>query len=188
MVSSMQRDQGKKLTQSLKHVCACNFWSRTSINTKNDNDFDNFAISDPHSSALIKSFKMFPPLQCLMIFCLNHFQRFVMSFLFMVTRIIWVNHWAICIIALELSCNWPLSLNWDFWVNVENKGSPRIKNKLAKARKTCKLPGTHSLKKFWPGKVWVEKVWAPNIFIDFLAELDDFKKMNLFSSFSFLTW
>ena len=33
-------------------------------------------------------------------------------------------------------------------------------NKLAKARKTHKLPGTLGLKKFWPGKLWVKKVWA----------------------------
>ena len=45
-------------------------------------------------------------------------------------------------------------------------------NKLAKARKMLKPPGTLGLKKFGLGKVWVEKVWAQNIFIDFLAELD----------------
>ena len=32
-------------------------------------------------------------------------------------------------------------------------------------------------KKFGPGKLQVEKVWAQNIFIDFLAELDNFKKI-----------
>ena len=31
-----------------------------------------------------------------------------------------------------------------------------IKNKLAKDRKTRKSPGSLSLKKFWPGKLWVE--------------------------------
>ena len=37
-------------------------------------------------------------------------------------------------------------------------------NKLAKARKTRKLPGTLGSKKFGPGKLWVEKVW-PKIFL-----------------------
>ena len=31
---------------------------------------------------------------------------------------------------------------------------------------------TLSLKKFGPGKLQVKKVWAQNIFINFLAELD----------------
>ena len=36
-------------------------------------------------------------------------------------------------------------------------------NKLAKARKTRKSPGTLGLKKFWPGKLWVKKkVWTLN--------------------------
>ena len=51
-------------------------------------------------------------------------------------------------------------------------------NKLAKAWKTRKSPGSLGLKKFGPGKLWVEKVWAQNIFIDFLAELDSFKKIT----------
>ena len=45
------------------------------------------------------------------------------------------------------------------------------RNKLAKARKTSKSPGTLVLKKFGPGKLWVEKVWVQNMFIDFLAEI-----------------
>ena len=53
-----------------------------------------------------------------------------------------------------------------------------ISNKLAKARKTRKSPGSLGLKKFGPGKLWVEKVWAQNIFIDFLAELDNYKKIT----------
>ena len=36
-------------------------------------------------------------------------------------------------------------------------------NKLAKARKMRKPPGTLCLKKFGPGKFWVKKVWAQNI-------------------------
>ena len=50
------------------------------------------------------------------------------------------------------------------------------KNKLAKARKTRKSPGSLGLKKkFCLGKFWVKKVWAQNIFIDFLAKLDNAK-------------
>ena len=45
-----------------------------------------------------------------------------------------------------------------------------MKNKLTKARKTPKSPATLGLEKFGPGKLWVEKVWAQNIFFDFLAE------------------
>ena len=33
-------------------------------------------------------------------------------------------------------------------------------------------PGKLGLKKFGPGKLGVKKVWAQNIFIDFLAEFD----------------
>ena len=40
-------------------------------------------------------------------------------------------------------------------------------NKLAKAWKTRKSPRTLGLKKFGPGKVRVEKVWAQNICIVF---------------------
>ena len=35
-------------------------------------------------------------------------------------------------------------------------------NKLAKARKMRKPPGTLSLKKFGLGNLWVEKVWTQN--------------------------
>ena len=54
-----------------------------------------------------------------------------------------------------------------------------LKNKLAKARKTRKSPGTLGLKKFGPGKLRVEKVWAQNIFIDFLANILE----NIFVNF-----
>ena len=57
------------------------------------------------------------------------------------------------------------------------------RNKLAKARKTRKLPGTLGLKKFGPGRLRVEKVWAQNIFIDFLTELDNFKLPIFFYPF-----
>ena len=50
------------------------------------------------------------------------------------------------------------------------------KNKLAKARKTRKSLGTLGLKKLGPGKLFVKKVWAQNIFINFLAEMDNFKE------------
>ena len=39
----------------------------------------------------------------------------------------------------------------------------RFQNKLAKARKMRKPPGTLGLKKFGPGKYWVTKVWVQNI-------------------------
>ena len=55
----------------------------------------------------------------------------------------------------------------------------RPENKLAKARKTRKSPGTLGLKNFGLGKVWVEKVWAQNIFIDFLANILE----NIFVNF-----
>ena len=55
------------------------------------------------------------------------------------------------------------------------KGSHRLKNKLAKARKTRKSPGTLGLKKFGPGKLWFKKVWAPNIFIHFCTDLNHSK-------------
>ena len=48
-------------------------------------------------------------------------------------------------------------------------------NKLAKARKMRKPPGTLGLKKFGPGKLRVKKVWAQDILIDFLAEVDHLK-------------
>ena len=53
-------------------------------------------------------------------------------------------------------------------------------NKLAKARKTRKSPGKLGLKKFGPGKLQVEKVWARNIFTNFLADVDNFKKIIFF--------
>ena len=34
------------------------------------------------------------------------------------------------------------------------------KNKLAKARKTRKLPSMLGSKKFWPDKLWVGKFWS----------------------------
>ena len=37
-----------------------------------------------------------------------------------------------------------------------------MKNKLPKARKMRKPPGTLGLKKFGPGKFWVENVWTQN--------------------------
>ena len=43
--------------------------------------------------------------------------------------------------------------------------------------KTRKSPGTLGLNKFGPGKLWFEKVWAQNIFIYFLAELDQFQEI-----------
>ena len=74
-------------------------------------------------------------------------------------------------------------------------------NKLAKARKMRKPPGMLGLKNFGPGKIWVENVWTQNtcilgflhtlilisgnptktqnIFINFLTELDDFKKIDV---------
>ena len=51
-----------------------------------------------------------------------------------------------------------------------------MEHKLAKARKTRKSPGTLGLNKFGPGKLWFEKVWAQNMYIDFLAELDNLRK------------
>ena len=63
-------------------------------------------------------------------------------------------------------------------------------NKLAKARKTRKSPGTLRLKKVWAGyalgrkilgqlKLCVGKLWVQNICIDFLAELDNLKNFFL---------
>ena len=54
--------------------------------------------------------------------------------------------------------------------------------KLAKARKTRKSLSTLDLKKFGPGKLRVEKVWAQNIFIHFLA--DFFQKKTLIQPIS----
>ena len=70
-----------------------------------------------------------------------------------------------------------------FWVAKESRKTGhknKKRNKLAKARKTRKSPGTLGLKNFGPGKLWDKKVWARNIFIDFLAELDNFKIFFLF--------
>ena len=44
------------------------------------------------------------------------------------------------------------------------------KNKLAKARKTRKWPGTLGLKQFGPGKLRIKNVWSQNIFIDFIDQ------------------
>ena len=52
-------------------------------------------------------------------------------------------------------------------------------NKLAKARKTRKSPRTLGFKKFGPGKLRVENVWAQNIHIDFLANILE----NIFVNF-----
>ena len=41
-------------------------------------------------------------------------------------------------------------------------------------------------KKFGPGKLRVEKVWAQNIFIDFLADLDKFQFFSTFSLTGFM--
>ena len=51
--------------------------------------------------------------------------------------------------------------------------NPFLPNKLAKARKTRKSPGTSGLKKFRPVELRVKKVWVQNICIDFLAELNN---------------
>ena len=45
--------------------------------------------------------------------------------------------------------------------NIQN-GRTRNVNKLAKAGKMRKLPGTLGLKKFGPGKIWVKNVWTQN--------------------------
>ena len=58
-------------------------------------------------------------------------------------------------------------------------------NKLAKARKTRKSPGTLGFKKFGPGKLRVQQVWGQNISINFLAELDNSKKIICFLNFFF---
>ena len=39
--------------------------------------------------------------------------------------------------------------------------------------------GTFGLKKFGPGQLLVEKFWAQNTFINFLAKLYHAKKINL---------
>ena len=49
------------------------------------------------------------------------------------------------------------------------------------------LPDTLILKKFGPGKLLAKKVWAQNIFIDFLAELDR-KKIFYFIFFIQSRW
>ena len=76
-----------------------------------------------------------------------------------------------------------ITKNVMFWVAKESRNKVhknKKRNKLAKARKTRKSPGTLGLKNFGPGKLWDKKVWARNIFIDFLAELDNFKIFFLF--------
>ena len=49
----------------------------------------------------------------------------------------------------------------------------KLANKAYKMHKA----GMLSLKKFGLGKLWVVKVWAQNIFIDLLAQLDHSKKI-----------
>ena len=58
---------------------------------------------------------------------------------------------------------------------VDLKDQKTRENKLTKSRKTRKSPGTLGLKKFGSGKLRVEKVWAQNTFINFLADVDKFK-------------
>ena len=84
----------------------------------------------------------------------------------------------------KATSSWRRRAQCNEWICLAGKCKYQYKyNKLAKARKTRKSLGTLSLKKFGPGKLWVEKVWAQNISIDFLAEADNFKKINfLFSS------
>ena len=54
-----------------------------------------------------------------------------------------------------------------------------ILNKLAKARMTRKSPGTLGLENL--GRVsFGSKKFGPNFFNNFLAELNDFKKLNFF--------
>ena len=43
------------------------------------------------------------------------------------------------------------------------KNQRQTQNKLAKAQKTRKSPGTLGLKKFGPCKLWVKKVWDQNM-------------------------
>ena len=71
-------------------------------------------------------------------------------------------------------------------VNIKCVQSITVYNKLAKARKMHKPPDTLGLKKFEPGKLWVENFWAQNISISFLAELDNFKNFCLLFFFYFL--
>ena len=90
-----------------------------------------------------------------------------------------------------------------YWSWIVFCRSHSYKNKLAKARKMRKPPGMLSLKKFGPGKIWVENVWTQNtcilgflhtfilisenptktqiIFINFLTELGGFKNIDFFS-------
>ena len=51
-------------------------------------------------------------------------------------------------------------------------------NKLTKARKTCKSPGTLGLKKFGTVKLWVEKD-----LINFLAKLEKYCILSFFLGF-----
>ena len=71
----------------------------------------------------------------------------------------------------------PLFFMSSFSISIK-RSHPFLTNKLAKARMTRKSPGTLGLNKFGPGKLWFEKVWAQNIFMDVLAELDHSKKTN----------
>ena len=87
-------------------------------------------------------------------------------------------------------------------IKILGQQTNKQKNKLAKARKMRKPPGKLGLKKFGPCKIWVENVSTQNtcilaflhtfvlisgnptktqnIFIYFLTELDDFKKIIFF--------
>ena len=82
-----------------------------------------------------------------------------------------------------------------YWTKREERyirhlGTPSFKNKLAKARKMRKPPSTLGLKKFGPGKIWVENSWTQNTCI--LAFLHTFilisgnptKTQNIFYRFS----
>ena len=57
-------------------------------------------------------------------------------------------------------------------------------NKLAKAMKMRKPPGTLGLKKFGSGKLWIKKVWAPNIFFNVLTFFTIFSHfLTIFNNF-----
>ena len=60
------------------------------------------------------------------------------------------------------------------------QGSLRVKQ-ARKSSEDAQASGTLGLKKFGPGRLRVEKVWAQNIVIDFLAKLDHSKKIYLLS-------
>ena len=66
----------------------------------------------------------------------------------------------------------PLFFMSSFSISIK-RSHPFLTNKLAKARMTRKSPSTLGLNKFGPGKLWFEKVWAQNIFINLLGEPND---------------